>query len=71
MIHVLGFELDRAIACLQAAGYQVTLGVVSCRKGVDGNERRVVRQMELPAGEDGVPRVELTWATFCTALHLE
>ena len=43
MRNVEGLELSAAINALEADGIQVTTLEVSSRKGVDGDERRVVR----------------------------
>lgn len=54
-------ELDRARAKLTAAGYEVVCTEISSRKGVAGNEARVVRQRTLPGG-----KAELLYAIFKT-----
>jgi hypothetical protein len=66
LIEVLGFELSRAVMILEQAGYEVTTGEVRSRKGLMGNERRVVRQQAMPSNADGQPRIRLTYAVFCT-----
>ena len=60
MISVLGYELSRAIELLEAQGYAVRCVETRSRKGVDGSERRVVRQRM----NDG--QAELVWAVFKT-----
>lgn len=63
-ISVLGFELEHARTLLEAAGYTVTVQEVRSRKGLEGNERRVVRQRFL-----GEERVDLTYAVFKTVIE--
>ena len=60
MISVLGYELSRATELLEAQGYAVRCVETRSRKGVDGSERRVVRQRM----NDG--QAELVWAVFKT-----
>ena len=60
MISVLGYELSRATELLVAQGYAVRCVETRSRKGVDGSERRVVRQRM----NDG--QAELVWAVFKT-----
>ncbi len=60
MISVLGYELSRATGLLEAQGYAVRCVETRSRKGVDGSERRVVRQRM----NDG--QAELVWAVFKT-----
>ena len=43
---VLGLELSDAVRRLEQAGYTVVCEAVSSRKGMDGNEARVIRQRE-------------------------
>lgn len=61
MIDVLGFELCRAVDAINAAGYEVCRMQVSSRKGVVGNEARVIRQRQLT---DGL--IELAYSVFKT-----
>ena len=61
---VLGWPLNRAKAYLQEAGYAVVLEEVRSRKGIEGGEKRVVRQREQE--EAGERSVLLTWAAFQT-----
>ena len=61
MRDVLGFELSSAARLLEAEGMSVSLVETRSRKGVDGNEKRVVR-----ARQTGDSAVELTWALFKT-----
>ncbi|HWR22766.1 MAG TPA: hypothetical protein VN366_04740 [Feifaniaceae bacterium] len=66
MISVLGLELSAAKALLEKEGYAVVTAEVSSKKGVPGNERRVVRERKLPE-EPGQPgRICLTYAVFRT-----
>jgi len=60
LISVLGYELSRATELLEAQGYAVRCVETRSRKGVDGSERRVVRQRM----NDG--QAELVWAVFKT-----
>ena len=60
MISVLGYELSRATELLEAQGYAVRCVETRSRKGVDGSERRVVRQ-RMNDGQE-----ELVWAVFKT-----
>ena len=60
MISVLGYELSRATELLESQGYAVRCVETRSRKGVDGSERRVVRQRM----NDG--QAELVWAVFKT-----
>ena len=61
MTDVLGFELNRARLLVEQEGAKVCCVEVSSRKGVKGNEARVVRQRIL---EDGT--VELNYSIFKT-----
>ncbi len=63
---MLGFELARAVTLLEQTGYEVETQEVRSRKGLAGNERRVVRQRIMPSSADGQPRICLTYAVFCT-----
>ena len=60
MISVLGYELSRAVELLESAGYTVHCVETRSRKGVDGSEKRVVRQRM----KDG--QAELVFAVFKT-----
>lgn len=60
-MQVLGMELERARAELTRAGREVTCAQTSSKKGVAGNEARVVRQREIPGG-----KTELLYAIFKT-----
>lgn len=60
MISVLGYELSRATELLEAEGYTVHCIETRSRKGVDGSEKRVVRQRIA----DG--QAELVWSVFKT-----
>lgn len=63
---MLGFELSHAVTMLEQAGYEVVTEEVRSRKGLKGNERRVVRQKAMPSTVNGQPRICLTYAVFCT-----
>lgn len=63
MRNVEGLELSAAINALEADGIQVTTIEVSSRKGVDGDERRVVRDKQT-----GKNSAELTFAVFKTRI---
>ncbi len=66
MKSVLGLELSAAVAILESEGYAVTVMEVSSKKGVSGNERRVIRERTLDV-EPGLPkRICLTYAVFQT-----
>lgn len=58
---VLGMELEKAKAYLAAQGYRVTEKEVRSKKGVPGNEARVIRVRETAAES-----VELCYAVFKT-----
>ena len=66
MISVLGLPFSEAVALLEAEGYAVETVEVSSKKGVQGNERRIVRQKELPVLPGGPKRICLTYAVFLT-----
>lgn len=66
MINVLGLALSQAVSLLEAEGYAVETVEVSSKKGVQGNERRVVRQQALPVLSGGPKRICLTYAVFLT-----
>ena len=61
MISVLGYELSRAEEMLRAEGFSVKNEEVRSRKGLCGNEARVVRQRQI-----GEREVLLTYAIFKT-----
>lgn len=61
MTDVLGLELHNAMDILAREGYAVTCAQVSSKKGVLGNEARVVRVRR--TGDDSF---ELTYAVFKT-----
>lgn len=63
MRNVEGLELTAAISALEAEGIHADTVEVSSRKGVDGNERRVVRAIQ--TGENSA---ELTFAVFKTRI---
>lgn len=63
MRRVLGIEVNRAVELLNSQGISCTLKQVSSRKGVEGDERRVVRVTKKSNNE-----AELTWACFKTGL---
>ena len=60
MIPVLGLELHKAVELLENSGHTVVCTEVRSRKGLAGNEARVVRQ----SLKDGC--VSLTYAIFKT-----
>lgn len=60
MISVLGYELSRATELLESQGYAVRCVETRSRKGVDGSEKRVVRQ-RIREGQ-----AELVFAVFKT-----
>ena len=66
MTCVLGWELSRACAALEAEGVAVLCVAVSSRKGVKGNESRVIRQRQTGAAE-----VELAYSVFKTDLEYQ
>ena len=61
MISVLGLPLEEAERLLREAGYTVKRVETRSRKGVNGNEARVVRQRSLDSGE-----IELVYSVFKT-----
>lgn len=61
MTNVLGYPLDAAIRLLKAEGYDVRTDEVHCRKGVQGDDLRVLRQISQDART-----VCLTYAGFLT-----
>ena len=63
MRNVEGLELSAAINALEADGICVSTIEVSSRKGVDGDERRVVC-----AKQTGENSAELTFAVFKTRI---
>ena len=48
-MNILGYPLDRAAAILERAGYRVETVEARSRKGVEGDSKRVVRCLPLPA----------------------
>ena len=61
MISVLGYELSRAEEILRAEGFSVFSEEVRSRKGICGNEARVVRERLI-----GDREILLTYAVFKT-----
>lgn len=62
---MLGLDVESAVKMLKTEGYNVELVELSSRKGVDGNEVRVIRQRLTDHG--AVPLVaELTCTTVKT-----
>lgn len=61
MISVLGYELSRAEEMLRAEGFSVRSEEVRSRKGLCGNEARVVRECLV-----GDRDILLTYAVFKT-----
>lgn len=66
MTCVLGWELSLARAALEAEGFVVCCTMVSSRKGVKGNESRVIRQRQTGGAE-----VELACSVFKTDLEYQ
>ena len=64
MTDVLGWELTAARTALEAEGFAVRVISVSSRKGLAGNESRIIRQRQTAAAE-----VELTCSVFKTDLN--
>lgn len=59
---MLGFPLADAVELLKRTGYAVTAVEVRCKKGVpDGDDPRVIRQIETGAG-----KVTLCYSVFQT-----
>lgn len=65
MRNVEGLELSVAVSELEKRGIRAQTLEVSSRKGVDGNERRVVRAIQT-----GDSTAVLTWAWFKTAVDV-
>jgi len=65
---VLGYELETAIECLQSEGYRVKTLEVSSKKGVIGDQKRVIRQLNAE-GEDGT--IVLAFSVFRTECDRE
>lgn len=65
MRSVEGLELSVAVSELEKRDIMVETLEVSSRKGVDGNERRVVRAIQT-----GDSTAVLTWAWFKTAVDV-
>ena len=61
---VLGLELQLACDLLEAEGYRVQTQELRSRKGLDGNEARVIRVCPHDGGS-----VELCWSLFKTDLR--
>lgn len=67
MISVLGYALDTAVKALQGEGFSVQCMEVRSKKGVEGQESRVVRQLLTGEADlEGKPIVALTYAVFQT-----
>lgn len=64
MTDVLGWELQRACAQLQQEGFTVCCVCVMSRKGMKGNEARIVRQRR-----KGETEVELAYSVFKTDVN--
>lgn len=60
-MNVLGLPLYEALGLLEAGGYSVTVKEVRSKKGLDGDECRVVR-----VTDDGNRNVCVTYAIFQT-----
>ena len=65
MSDVLGYELAAAVAILEREGFSVETEEARSRKGMPGNERRVIRQRVI----DDEKRVCLTYAVFQTVIE--
>ncbi|OQB25325.1 MAG: hypothetical protein BWY11_00665 [Firmicutes bacterium ADurb.Bin182] len=63
MISVLGFELKKAVDMLEKCGFTVNCVEYSSRKGVKGNEKRVIRQSFINEDQS---RIELVYSLFKT-----
>ncbi len=61
MTNVLGYELDNAVEILENEGYDLNLVMVSSKKGLNGNEKRVIRQKKVESGA-----IELSYSVFKT-----
>ena len=66
MSSVLGLELSCAMALLESEGYTVDTLEISSKKGVAGNESRVLRERALPLEPSQPKRICLTYAVFST-----
>jgi hypothetical protein len=64
-VDVRGFALDEAVTLLQRQGYGVTTQEVRSKKGLEGNERRVVRVKLFEDKKEAA----LTYAQFKTAVE--
>ncbi len=64
MIDVLGYELSHATALLEEKGFSVVCSQVSSKRGMRGNEKRVIRQKLTKEGE--CEKVLLSYAEFQT-----
>lgn len=60
-MNVLGLPLNEALGLLEAGGYSVTVKEVRSKKGLDGDEDRVVR-----VNDNGDKNVLVTYANFQT-----
>ena len=63
MRNLLGLPLEAAEELLTRDGFVVEAVETRSKKGVDGQELRVVRALEVPAD---VPTVQLTYSRFKT-----
>jgi hypothetical protein len=61
---VLGFELEHAVRLLENGGFTVSCVEYSSKKGVKGNEKRVIRQRVAEKGN-----VELVYSIFKTDVN--
>lgn len=68
MINVLGYELSAATALLEKEGFAVETEEARSRKGQPGNEKRVIRQVQITGA---TPCVQLTYAVFQTVVSTE
>ena len=63
MTEVLGLELSNALDLLKSEGYSVRCVGYASRKGVKGNEKRVIRQKIV---DDDLKTVEVVYSIFKT-----
>ncbi len=63
MTDVLGFPLDEALCLLTNEGYTLETLESRSRRGVEGTDKRVIRQITLGNGH-----VQLVYAVFMTEL---
>lgn len=67
MTDTVGLELSEALRRLEAEGIECVTVEVSSRKGVRGNEARVIRQRAIKSNETGsIVKAELCFSVFKT-----